>query len=189
MKYISTKNRIFLLIFVITLISVVIFLVSRSSKKNNSTDTSLPATGASYQNLTPGVSTKEDVFQSLGSSLNEREEKGTRILEYSSNNPNFNNEFSVKNEKLSFVKEIVTLEDNKLIPDIVSEYGDYENILYGPGSGVGFYLYVYSTKGIAYVGHKDSGLIKEIWYFPPTDFESFKSGYATGYSSTIQIIQ
>ncbi|MFH1971545.1 MAG: hypothetical protein ABIJ05_04145 [Patescibacteria group bacterium] len=171
------------------IIIIAVFLVLQFSKINKPTPTPHFQNGASYQNLIPGTSTREEIFQNLGSSLKERDENGVRILEYSSKNPNFNNELTVKDEKLSFVKEIVTLEDNIKIPNIINKYGNYENILYGPGSGVGFYLYIYSTKGIAYVGHQDSGLIKEIWYFPPTNFESFKSIYATNYSSTIQIIQ
>lgn len=190
MNPIKPKRKFLLLVLLIVFIVVVIiFLFLKSSNKINVNPTPIPQNGASYRNLIPGSSTEEDVLKNLGNPVKTGSNNGTKILEYYSKNPNFNNEILVNNNSLSFVKQIVTIGENIKIQDIINKYGNYENILYGPDAGVGFYLYIYSTKGIAYIGHQESGLIKEIWYFPPTSFESFKTKYAPSYASTIQIIQ
>lgn len=143
------------------------------------------AEGAKYRDLQPGVSSLNDVASALGPSVDERDQDGKKILEYKSNNPNFNNEVTIEEQKLSFIKQIVTMDEQITISEINKKYGNYEYILYGPLSTNGFDLYIYPSKGIAYIGHQSSGIILEIWYFPPTNLEEFKAKYASEYSESL----
>lgn len=165
------------------------FSVSKKPGQIQTTPLPTEKGGANYRNLTPGISSKEEVVKKLGEPLKTGLENGTETLEYNSNNPNLNNKFFINNGVLSLVKEIVTLKDKIKIPSIKEKYGDPVYTLFGPGSTIGFYLYIYPDKGFAYVGHEKSGLIKEIWYFPPTNFESFRKNYAPEYSDTLRPIQ
>lgn len=142
-----------------------------------------------YQNLKLGISTKEDVIYKLGKPVSTQTQNSSEILEYKSKNPNFNNELLIKDDKLNFVKEILTLEDNIKVSDIQKGYGLSEKILYGRGASIGFYLYAYPSKGFAYIGHEKSGTVKERWYFTPTDIKTFQEKLASDYSETIQPIQ
>lgn len=189
MNQTNPKRKTLLIISIIILITAIFYFVLKYFNKSNKTLDSTFLNIPIYNNLELGISTEEEIIQTLGYPVEEISKNGIKVLEYSSKSPNYNNELSVENGKLAFVKEIITLDDNIKISDIVNKYGDYENILYGPNSNVGFYLYVYLTKGIAYIGHQESGLILEIWYFPPTDFDTFKESYASDYGTTIPMVQ
>lgn len=141
--------------------------------------------GASYKNLTPGTSSEKDVKGALGTPLKETASGEQTVLEYKSKNPNFNDEFALKAGTLAFVRQIVTLDDNLKIPDLEKKYGKYESVLYGNLSTSGFNLYVYPDKGVAYIGQPESGFITEIWYFVPTDLNTFKQLFASGFSDTL----
>lgn len=140
-----------------------------------------------FQKIIPGVSSKDDVISLLGTPLVER----GNTIEYKSSSPNFNHQVIFDQEKVSFVKEIVTLKekDTKKAQDIIKIYGEPKKMLYGPDAEAGFYLFVYPESGVAYIGHPESGMLLEIWYFPPTTTEDFINKYAQGYSENRQIIQ
>ena len=110
-----------------------------------------------------------------------KEENNGNLLNFPSSNPEIPNQVIIEEDKLSFIKEIVTLKDKVYISDIEKEYGSTQNILYGPHSSSGFDLYVIPERGIAYVGHEESGLLLEIWYFTPMTFEQFKAKYSPAY--------
>jgi len=141
--------------------------------------TPIPAKQATYKSLVPGISTKKDVIDKLGEPI--KEENNGNLLNFPSSNPEIPNQVIIEEDKLSFIKEIVTLKDKVYISDIEKEYGSTQNILYGPHSSSGFDLYVIPERGIAYVGHEESGLLLEIWYFTPMTFEQFKAKYSPAY--------
>lgn len=143
-----------------------------------------PVKQANYQSLVPGISNKNNVIEKLGEP--DKTEDNGNTLKYTSSNPNVPNEVVIKEDKVSIIKEAVTLSDKIYISDIENEYGETDSKLYGPHSQSGFDLYVLPKNGIAFVGNKESGLILEIWYFPPTTFEEFKREYTSqyNYSST-----
>jgi len=153
-----------------------------SGKGNDAQKTKIPETGASYDSLTPGVSTEDDVITRLGEAVKKSTTGTTTTLEYKSNNPNFNNQFSVDSGKLTLVKQIVSTKDNITISDLNQKYGNYENVLYKSSSYSGFNLYIYPDKGIAYIGHQGSGIVLEIWYFKPMTFSEFKTNLGQAFS-------
>lgn len=175
----------FLIIFLIILVGVIVFFFARS-KKAVPTPTGLPTSGASYKSLTPGVSSKEDAIKLLGTPLNS---STSDTLDFKSNNPNLPNQVDTSNDKVSLIKEIVTVSDKKTTTDITGQYGIAPSVLYGPDSVNGFNLYVYPDKGIAYIGHIKEPIVLEIWYFQPTTLENFISKWAPNYSETPHPIQ
>lgn len=183
----SSKKLIILFLVILSISSIIFILLN--ARKNQTPILPSTLTGAEYENLTPSVSTLQDVYDKLGNPIKQRQEGDTKIIEYKSSNPNFNNEFFINSEKLSFVKQIVTLNESINISKINEKYGNYSNILYGPLSSNGFHLYISPEKGIAYLGHQEANIILEIWYFPPTDFENFKKLYASDYSEKYNPIQ
>ena len=177
------KNKIKPFIAVFAVIIFVTLVIFFTRPKKQVTNTNLE--GAEYMGLTPGSSSRSDVLDQNGTPLSENRSGDTSILEYKSqSNPNFNNEFQLRSNQLVFVKQHVTVQDNISISDIVKKYGNYQNVLYGSKSQNGFDLYIYPDKGIAYVGHQQAGIVLEIWYFQPTNLQTFMSTFAKDYSAT-----
>ncbi|KKS96218.1 MAG: hypothetical protein UV71_C0001G0092 [Microgenomates group bacterium GW2011_GWC1_43_13] len=180
-------KKILIPLFLISVISIgYIILVSLPKGNLQKKTSSIPKTGASYNDLTPGVSTIDDVQKTLGTPVKETQNDAVTLLEYESSNPNFNNEFNLRSGVLYFVKQQVTESDKISITNINEKYGSYEYVLYGPLSTSSFNLYVYPNKGVAYVGNQYSGIVFEIWYFPPTTIEDFKTQYASDYTETLR---
>jgi hypothetical protein len=164
-------------------------------RKSTRPETSFPlpssssSQGEKYQGLIPGVSTFNEVVKFLGDPARTTTDGQTQTVEYKSSLPTQNNLLVFQNQKLALVKEIVTEKDQKNISDFVSKFGETKDILYGPGSSSGFNLYVYSEHGLAYLGNLEGQAVFEIWYFPPTDFSTFKQTYASGYRPTFSPVQ
>lgn len=175
-----------ILTFLILIIVLGFFIVKNSKKEPPQISTK----GPEYNGLTPGGSNKSDVTSKLGTPLKETLDGNNLTLEYKSqSNPNFNNEYLLRSDSLVFVKQYVTASDNIFITDIAKKYGTYEHVLYGNKSQNGFDLYVYPSKGIAYIGHQQAGIVLEIWYFQPTDLTNFVNNFAADYSETPESIQ
>lgn len=186
MKF-NTK-KVFTILVIILIIIFIIFLNNdRNNKTIKSTATVVPK--VIYKNLEIGKSTRNDVIREIGAPQKEFSENGSTIIEYQTRNPNYNDQYVIINNSLDFVREIITIDNPIRISDIENKYGDESTILYGPGSGISFYLYVYLKNGVAYIGHKESGRIIEIWYFKPTDIDSFITNYAKDYYKNKQISQ
>jgi len=145
--------------------------------------------GPEYKSIKLGVSSRQDVIKSLGDPLSISQKNAGEVLEYKSSNPNFNNEVEIVNEKASFIREVITSADNKIISTITDVYGEAPYSLYGLASGAGFKLYIYPDRGVAYIGHAASGNLLEIWYFTPMSYGDFKSNLAGGYSETQKFVQ
>lgn len=178
----KNKKRVFLITLgALSLFSLLFVLGNVSNKKSNTTPIQ-NLTQATFNSLTPGVSTANDVTSKLGKPIN----TGPNSLEFKSLSPNRNNQVNIDQGVVSLVKEIITLQDTRRITDITKTYGLAQKILYGPDAAAGFYLFTYPQNGIAYVGHPESGLLLEIWYFPPTDLAGFEANYAKGYSESYQ---
>jgi hypothetical protein len=173
----SKKFRIFVLV-VLSLFAAYLFLQGRLNKK----EPVLPAFGVSYNSLTPGKSTVNDAIEKLGEPVSG---SGSNRLVFRSTSPNRNHEITAENDKIVLIKEVVSVNDTKSSDQLKSAHGEALYILYGPRSGVGFYLYAYPEKGIAYLGHHLDSTLLEIWYFQPTTFEMFRSKWASNYSETL----
>jgi|SRR3989344_6293838 len=137
---------------------------------------------ASYQNLTPGSSTKEQVTEILGNPL--KEEADGTILKFTSSAPGKPHEVVIKENNILLIKETITINDDKKVNDIKKEFGEPKKILFGPGYTSEFYLSVYPENGIAYIGQDASGVLLEVWYFTPTNINDFIINYAPNYTRT-----
>lgn len=166
-----------------SLFLTIFFLFSRKTK----TITPEIRPNITFKSLIPGQSSKKEVLDTLG---NPKKESGLKegqiLLEYDSTNPVYNNTVLIENGSLSLIREMVTLKDNKNAQEIKKVYGEPKYFLYGPDAYAGFFLYIYPENGIAYLGHPETGLLLQIWYFPSTTFDNFKEKYATDYSEKLE---
>ena len=175
----TNKKGVFIILGLLSLSSIAFVVYKYQTNKSIVTSTpTINAIGTDYKGLLPGKSTEEEIVNTLGIPIKESTTDNAKILEYKSKNPNYNNTFYTQQGILNLAKEIITPDDNIKISNIAEQYGNYEEVLYKSGSEVGFNLYIYPDKGIAYIGHQPSGIVIEVWYFPPTDFENFKKMYA-----------
>lgn len=141
--------------------------------------------GATWEEITPGETTKEGVVKILGEPLEEKDENGKTVSFFKSTSPTRNHEILFEEQIVSFSKEIVTLQDEKEIEDIKTLHGTTDNVLYGPDSYNGYFLFVYPEKGIAYLGNPGTGDLLEVWYFIPNSMDEFRSLYAPGYQTEL----
>ena len=191
MRYLNLNKKILIPLAIIFLLSIFYIFINLFKKTNivNNTNivnkTNTRTKQADYKSIVPGITTKEQVLSKLGNPV----KKTDNLLEYHSNNPNYNNQIQIEEDKVSFIKEYISLADNRNSKQITQVYGEPKNILYGPDANSGFFLYVYPENGIAYIGHSTSGLLLEIWYFPPTNIDNFMKKYAQEYSEKTKIIQ
>jgi hypothetical protein len=183
MKKILSKK--FLLILLLVAVAVFLAFLFRS-RPEPPVQNGTPSTGADFKSIIPGYSSKQDTIAELGKPLNDEE---SDLLSFKSNNPNLSHQVVTAEDKVTFIKEIVSPNDNKTTEEITSQYGEAPYVLYGPDSVNGFNLYIYPDKGIAYLGHIKEPILLEVWYFQPTSFEDFKQRWATNYSTIHRPIQ
>lgn len=168
-----------LLLFLISLLIFFVFSKGKETQKTIPTP-SPKITHLDFSLLKPGEFEKEDVIKNFGTPLPKSNEN---TLLYSSQNPNFPHQILLRENKVFLIKEVVTPEDKKTPKDIIEKYGVPKYTLFGPYSTMGFNLYIYPEKGIAFLGHKNFTGLLEVWYFKPTDFETFKKELAPDYST------
>lgn len=181
-NFFKNKKKVIIVILVGFSILSLLFIFGQVLKNKTGTAPPKNLSQATFDSITPGVSTTDEVTNKFGKPINE----DPNSLEFKSLSPNRNNQVNINQGVVSLVKEIITLQDTRRITDITKVYGLAQKILYGPDAGAGFYLFVYPINGLAYVGHPESGLLLEIWYFPPTDLAGFETNYAKGYSESYQ---
>lgn len=145
--------------------------------------------GASFQSLTPGISTRNDVESKLGNPVSINNKGSQTLAEYDDSNDARNHEVVYEANTPIFIKEIVSFGEEKKIETIKNEFGDATFVLYGPDSAVGFFLFAYPEKGIAYIGNPNTGDILEVWYYPSTTYQTFKNLWARGYGEELQATQ
>lgn len=179
----SRKYKLIILISIVFLLILTNYLIPKKEVKPP-TQPSQSQT-ASYRSLIPGTSSKQDTIKILGKPLNPQDEANDNVpLEFNSTSPNRNHDVFFEENKVNFIKEIVSSNDNKNAKDIINEYGKTNYIFYesvGSYSTPSFYLYVYPSNGIAYIGHPKTGLLLEIWYFKSTNINEFKNTWAKDY--------
>lgn len=174
----TVKDHKYGAIILVLLGAIIIFSAFLSSPKK-----ATPAPSViNFDSITPGKSTPDDVKKILGDPLKETQGNGFNLFDYKSTSPTRNNQVYYTNGTAQLIKEIVSYKDPKQISDVTKKYGSPTDILYGPDSPGGFYLFVNSEKGIAYLGNPNSGTLLEIWYFTPSDLETFIKTWATNYS-------
>ena len=180
MKKSPIKIRLFLLIIVVVVALVGYFLYR--NKKAPPVPVPIPTSQQSaWREVVPGLSTKKDVAQKLGKPKIE----GESSLEFESTSTTRNHTLSFEEGVVSLIKEIVSFRDTIKVNSLTSKYGETSDILYGPDAENGYYLFVYTEKGVAYLGNPATGNLLEIWYFPVTSFEDFQKRWAASYSKSL----
>lgn len=182
------KRKKITILTIIFLISIIFIVVSTQKDLPITVESTIKPI-STFQTLTLGKTNRNDTVKEIGIPQKEYVEGDKLYLEYLTSNPNYNDQFVFNNDKLNLIKKIVTIKDEIRVIDMENKYGASKNIMYGPGSSIGLYLYIYPEKGVAYLGHKVSGYLNEIWYFEPTDINNFKSQFASNYSDTLNETQ
>ena len=183
------KFLVFVLFVVIFTIALGVLFTSTFNSDTKPSEVKKPQNQASYKSISPGISTKEEVIDMLGEPKKEEENNSKTRLEYISETLARNHEVITENETVVFIKEIITINENRSTKEITDKYGNTEYILYGQHSAVDIYLYIYPEAGIAYEGDPADGTIIEIWYFEPTTFENFKQTWGKNHSPSPPIQQ
>jgi len=173
-----SKKYIIVFLVLLSFFSVAYIFININKSKKTPPPVPKNTSQATYKSIVPGISTSKDLSELLGNPVKSE----GNISEYTSLSPNRNNKVSLENDTVSLVKEIVTYKDNKRTTDIIDVYGVSEKILYGPDAEAGFFLFIYPSNGLAYIGNPIGKTLLEIWYFPPTDITTFKGKYASEYA-------
>lgn len=174
-KFQKIINFSFLLLIFLSFVAYIVY-------KNKITDKNIPAIpeGVSYLSIFPGLTKETEMQKIMGNPLNISTNDKQKIYEYSSLSKFRNNEVITSDGTVDFIREIVT-SNGKMVKDITSLYGEPEYFLYQMSELNIFNLYVYPSKGLAYVANL-GGYILEIWYFTPTTIDDFVSKWGEGYS-------
>ena len=180
------KNKKILLLAFVSLFSMIFIFVKTNSIKKN-IDIIKPQINnsnevATYKDIVPGNNYKEeDINKMLGTPVSSTLSGEVKINSYPSSNEYRANDIELKNGEVDFIKEVINPDDTRTSEDIRKIYGVSEYVLYENTSDSFFNIYVYPKNGIAYLGHND-GTLLEIWYFKPTDINTFKLKWASNYS-------
>lgn len=172
-----TKHK-YLSVLILFIAAVVFFIFYLGSKRPPVTQPNQ----INFESITPGKSTTSDVNKVLGTPISQTQVNGYDLSDYKSTSPTRNNQVYYTNGTAQLIKEIVSFKDLKKVSDVTKKYGTPTNILYGPDTVSGFYLFVYLDKGIAYLGNPNTGDLLEIWYFSPMSLDNFISTWAQDYS-------
>lgn len=188
-KNISKKTKMFIFGLLILLFLFVIYILNKNKKAADDQTNQVKPQISTYENLTLGKSSRNEIVNNIGLPNKEYFDNNKLHLEYTTLNPNFNDEFVLENERLTFIKKIIVINDKLRVGDLKSKYGNEEYILYGPGSSIGLKMFVYPSKGVAFIGFEGKGYLTEVWYFEPTNIEQFKTKFGLNYSDTPEEIQ
>lgn len=175
------------IVIVIIAISSTIYIRSLYSQARNKILTQPTPTPfvkvADFKSIIPGTSSEKDLEKVFGLPLESTNSGIQKINNYRSTSESRLHTVVITSGKVELVKEIVSSYDKVNSDSITATYGTAPNILYNDLAHSNFSLHVYPSNGIAYLGHID-GTLLEIWYFPPTDIESFIRDWGQGYTGT-----
>ena len=176
-------KKIIKILMIISILSLVLMFYLINYKKESTKTNNEVTSYKDISNVSVGL-TKEEIEKQIGKSINSVQKAEITISNYKSDNIYRPHQiyFDKNNNSELIIKEIT---DNSMTTDKMREdSGLATNILYEKKEHSSFNLYVYLNKGIAYRGHANGGLVLEIWYFKPTDIDSFIEKYAQNYQKT-----
>lgn len=128
-----------------------------------------------WRGLVPGQSTAADVTRKLGTPLSSQAQDNTKTLTYPSTNKYRNHTVVTSNNTLELVKEEVIGNERGFLQDYIRKYGkpDFEG--YGPYALGDFKIYIFLKEGLGVVASPNDGTILQLWYFQPTDLQTFRN--------------
>lgn len=127
-----------------------------------------------WQNLFPGLTSKKELEDKFGPPIKKEDSPTQEIYYYSSEKENWPNQIFVskEEEKIELIKEYFPKEKYE---QFLKNYGSSEKEMYNSYFQAGFSVFVFAKNGVAIVANQNSGLVLEVWYFPPTDLSTFLS--------------
>jgi len=185
-NFIKAHKILFVFFSFIFLAAFVVYFALPNQPKQNTVNNITPNRTIGLNGLLPNKSSRDDVLKQLGQPLFETRNGDTTTDQYKSTSPTRNHEVVYNKEQVVYIKQIVSTKDSLSVNDMTNLYGQPDNVLYGRESDIGYNLYVYLAKGVAYLGNQTSGTLLEVWYFPTTNnLQTFMNQWATGYSLTM----
>lgn len=177
----NKKIIILAVLILLTIAVVVIYYLTSQTSQNTEPNIQKP----SFSSLEPGVSKEKEVEEKLGEPV-ESEDFGDLLLKkYKSYNEYRPNEVIYEDNTVKLIVEKIPSDSTLNMYDLINQYGKLnENILYGPLSVGGFYLYSKPEIGLAFIANPNSGTVVEMWYFEPMSFSEFRESYAKDYQDT-----
>lgn len=137
----------------------------------------------SWNGITPGQTSQEEVTQKLGQPTQTRVENSNTVFLYPSESKIRNNEVFFTGTTASLIKEQVT-SSGVTLSSYLDTYGAPDALLYGPHATAGFALHVFSSRGVAALANPTDGTVLEVWYFTPMGFEQFQGLWGQGFSTS-----
>ena len=124
-----------------------------------------------WNEITPGTTTIEQVRQKLGEPKTVVPEGDYLKFLYPSQSDGPEHEVLFSGTSAVLIKDRILGNGN--IASFRQKYGPSEREFWGEHKSVGFKTYVWAARGIVVVAHENSGLIYESWYFTPQTMEQF----------------
>jgi hypothetical protein len=166
----------------ISLVIIIYVVYTETGSVQEKTQTEIKDQGVAYESIIPGEDSESELIETFGNEISSEETDSQKVNEYESTSPVRNHQAIIENEKVSFIKQIISVNDALTSKDLTDEHGIPEFMLYDKTSpNSSFFLFVYPGKGLAYLGH-DDGTLLEVWYFPPTNITDFINKWANDYS-------
>ncbi|MBI3342259.1 hypothetical protein HY024_04005 [Candidatus Curtissbacteria bacterium] len=160
------KNDIVLISFLV--IALLLAIVSGFALINSKPEIK----GTPWQSIEPGKTTTDQIKKVLGDP--QESSNSGQTLMYSKKDDKRQIAVDIQNNKATVIKEPVTHNEEGDLNSYIQKFGQPEKILYGPDetAAPGHF---WGQRGILVFGNPISGIILEIWYFPPTDLRTFLS--------------
>ncbi|MCX6704903.1 MAG: hypothetical protein NT162_01015 [Candidatus Woesebacteria bacterium] len=143
-------------------------------------ETTPTTTPSEINKIVPGKSTEVEVFDALG----KPKLVNGDVQTFDSLSPTRDNQIVYQEGVAQLIKEIVAYSEKRNTDEVALKYGTSQDMLYGPDSVNGYYLFVYPTEGVAYLGNPISKSLLEIWRFSSTDINTFINKWGQGYFTT-----
>ncbi len=145
-----------------------------------------PASQQSYQDIFPGTTTVQQAITKLGQPISTSQEGTQTIYKFESGNKYYPHELKTADDKVQLLTQYLT---DKPKDNQITKYTQLTKqqpvTLYNQESLLGFNLYVFLDAGIAVKASENKGIGLYILYFPPTDFQTFITRYAPGYTTVL----
>lgn len=132
-----------------------------------------PTSTLTHQNIRPGITQETELAQILGTPLKQIDQPNQKKLEFPSSYPNLPHQVVTKDAVVKLFIYIVPSSPNLKLTSYTSSLGTPEFTRFIPGYSQDYALHLFLSKGLAFLVHNDTQNINEIWYFQPTDLDSF----------------